>query len=315
MASRGQAVTLTYVAWDSAANAGKTGDVLNHTLRWVKDGVSAAPTNAPAEVDATNAPGIYKITLTAAECTCDFGTLGGKSATAGVRIIPVSAGFEQLPTAAAGAAGGLPTVDASNRIAGIQGTKNTLDALNDVTAAAVRAEMDANSADLNAIVLYVDELESRLTAARALLLDNLANLDAAVSSRSTLTAAAVNAEVDQALIDIRLDELLAADSDIDGLTPPAVGSVVFELLTKDPAAFAFDQTTDSLEAIRDRGDAAWSGTGLSQQQVRDAMALAPSAGVPAAGSVDKHLDDVQAQTDRLAFDAGRVIAQGFPAGS
>jgi len=37
----------------------------------------------------------------------------------------------RLPDASPGGDGGLPTVDASNRIAGIQGTKNTLDDLND----------------------------------------------------------------------------------------------------------------------------------------------------------------------------------------
>ena len=51
------------------------------------------------------------------------------------------------------------------------------------SAADVRAEMDANSADLNTIIGYVDEIETRLTAARALLLDNLVNLDVTVGSR------------------------------------------------------------------------------------------------------------------------------------
>lgn len=37
----------------------------------------------------------------------------------------------RLPDASPGGAGGLPTVDASNRVAGVQGTKNTLDDLND----------------------------------------------------------------------------------------------------------------------------------------------------------------------------------------
>lgn len=74
---------------------------------------------------------------------------------------------------------------------------------------------------------------------------------------STLTAAQVNTEVDTALADIRLDELLSADSDIDGAAPPTVGSVFHELLTKTTGSFTYDQTTDSLEAIRDRGDAAW----------------------------------------------------------
>lgn len=54
------------------------------------------------------------------------------------------------------------------------------------TAADVRTEMDANSADLNSIIAFVDELETRLTAARA---TNLDNLDAAITSRAATGAA------------------------------------------------------------------------------------------------------------------------------
>lgn len=107
MASRGQSVTVTYIAWDTSANAGKTGDVLNHTLRVVKDGTSAAPTNSPTEVDSVNAPGIYKLTLTATECTADCVVVCGKSSTASVSIMPITVMFEQLPTAAPTAAGGV----------------------------------------------------------------------------------------------------------------------------------------------------------------------------------------------------------------
>jgi hypothetical protein len=115
MASRGQSLTITYVAWDTSANAGKTGDCGNHTLRWIKDGIAAAPEAGPSEVDAANAPGVYKLALTAAECTCHLGVLAGSSSTSGVAIIPVTIAFEQLPTASPGTSGGLPTVDANNR--------------------------------------------------------------------------------------------------------------------------------------------------------------------------------------------------------
>jgi hypothetical protein len=62
----------------------------------------------------------------------------------------------------------------------------------------------------------------------------------------------------------------------------------------------YDEATDSQEAIRDRGDAAWvtgSSSGLDAQGVRDAMKLAPTPGAPAAGSIDKHLDDMPADVD------------------
>jgi hypothetical protein len=122
MASRGQALTLTYVAWDRTANAGKTGDAGNHTLRWIKDGTAAAPAATPQEIDAVHVPGLYRIALTGTECTCHLGVLAGSSSTAGVTIVPVTISFEQLPTAAAGTNGGLPTVDANNRITGVQWT-------------------------------------------------------------------------------------------------------------------------------------------------------------------------------------------------
>src|SRR5256885_7747316 len=117
MASRSQSVTISFVAWDTSVNAGKTGDNANFTLKWIKDGTASTPTNASSEVDSTNAPGVYKITLTGTECTCDVGTLSGKSATSGVVIIPMTLTFEQLPTAAPAGNGGLPTCDASNAVA------------------------------------------------------------------------------------------------------------------------------------------------------------------------------------------------------
>jgi len=93
MASYGVEQTITYCAWDTSNNSYKTGDAANHALRWVKDGVSAAATNSPAEVDAVNEPGVYKLTLTAAECACVQGTLCGKSSTEYVIIIPTRVSF------------------------------------------------------------------------------------------------------------------------------------------------------------------------------------------------------------------------------
>ena len=66
--------------------------------------------------------------------------------------------------------------------------------------------------------------------------------------------AEVQSEVDDALVAQRLDELLNADSDIDGAAPPTVGSVFHELMTSTAGSFTFDQSTDSLEALRNRGE-------------------------------------------------------------
>jgi hypothetical protein len=117
MASRGQALTISYVAWNTSTNTGQTGDVANHTLRWVQDGTSLAPTNGPTEIDAVNAPGAYRQVLTAAECTINSGLICGKSSTANVVLIPQQFTFEWLPAAAPGSGvGALPTLDGSGRL-------------------------------------------------------------------------------------------------------------------------------------------------------------------------------------------------------
>jgi len=108
LATRGIAHTVQFVAWDSGANAGKTGDGANFTLRWVKDGTSAAlTTTTVTEIDSTNCPGLYKVGISSTESDCNIGTLAGKSSTSGVSVVPVTIQFERLPDAAPTAAGGV----------------------------------------------------------------------------------------------------------------------------------------------------------------------------------------------------------------
>jgi len=149
MALKNQPITVCYTAYDATTGLRKTGDAANHTIYVIKDGSSAPTTNAPAEVDAAHAPGEYSVSLTAAEMNANTVAVTGRSTTASVEIVPVKITTERgvLPASAAGANGGMPTVDASNRIAGIQGTKNTLDSLHDLSAAQVEnAVLDADVA-------------------------------------------------------------------------------------------------------------------------------------------------------------------------
>ncbi len=155
MPSRAQSVVLTYIAWDTNLNVGKTGDVANHTLRWIKDGTASAPTNAASEIDATNAPGAYKITLTTTECTCDTGTLVGKSSTANVSIIPVAISFEQLPTVAAGATNGLPIVDSSGR------AKANVEAIDGSATSGNNAVLNLKSLDIRSNDVSVNAIDIR----------------------------------------------------------------------------------------------------------------------------------------------------------
>ena len=80
---RGQSYVVDFVEWDLANNAPKTGDAANITVRISKDGGAlTAATNNPVEVDATNAPGLYRITLTASEMDANTVEVVPKSTTA-----------------------------------------------------------------------------------------------------------------------------------------------------------------------------------------------------------------------------------------
>jgi hypothetical protein len=63
----------------------------------------------------------------------------------------------------------------------------------------------------------------------------------------------VNTEVDTALSDIKLDHLIAvADAD-----DPVNDSIIAKIAASDGDWSGFDKASDALEALRDRGDAAW----------------------------------------------------------
>jgi hypothetical protein len=77
-----------YTAWDVAANAPKTGDVLNHTMTVAQDNTNAGATNAPAEINALSLPGLHSLSVTAGEGAGHAVSVIGVSATADVNIIP-----------------------------------------------------------------------------------------------------------------------------------------------------------------------------------------------------------------------------------
>jgi hypothetical protein len=111
----------------------------------------------------------------------------------------VRMGMTALPNAVPAGADGLPTVDASNLVAGIQGTKNALDDLNDIAAGAAM-DLITNALDAAAVATdAVTEIQSGLATA------------AAVAALNDLSAAQVNTEVDNAL-DTALPGSPTADS-------------------------------------------------------------------------------------------------------
>ena len=364
MATRNVEMTITYLAWDTSANAGKTGYVGNHTLRWVKDGTSSATTNSAAEVDATNAPGIYKITMTATETDANIGVLCGKSSTANISIVPITLQFERLPDADPAANGGLPTVDANNHVNGVQDTLSVnvttiegSDATDQINAACdtalsdydapTKAELDSAFTEIKggtwssstdtleairnrgdaawitaspptaaAIADAVwDEATSGHTSSGTFGEQVKTDIDAILtdtteigSAGAGLTAvpwnsawdAEVQSECNDALVAIGLDHLVSASvagSDV------VDDSIIAKLVSKESTADwdDFANTTDSLQAIRDRGDTSWTtggggGSCPSAADIADAVWDEATSGHTSSGSYGKALSDILTDT-------------------
>ena len=128
MLFKSQTQKILLYAIDSASGLGKSG-LTDLVCSVSKDGgTNASATNTAAAVG----NGLYSLELTAAETGAALVGVSATSATASVVVNPliVFTTDGAVPASEAGTSGGLGTVDASNRIAGIQGTINDLDGLN-----------------------------------------------------------------------------------------------------------------------------------------------------------------------------------------
>lgn len=123
-------------------------------------------------------------------------------------------------------------------------------------------------------VELVDERPGNLAAAQEVQLNAQGKLD-------------VNAEADTALSDIKLDHLIAVVDDDD----PVNDSIIAKMVASDGDWSGFDRDTDALEAIRDRGDAAWiTGSGGA---ITDFVQVVPS--------IPINIDLANTKTVRLAL--------------
>ena len=162
MAEQGVSLVGYYRAYDTANDAYKTGDVGNHSIRVVLNGTSSAANNSPAEVDATNDPGLYKITLDAAEVGIST-TLSGKSSTSDIILIF----YPLTPNAVASYkadVSGLSTFDASADEVTTDSASRTASKA-DVSALALEASVQAlPSAAANADAVWDEAIADHTTA-------------------------------------------------------------------------------------------------------------------------------------------------------
>lgn len=181
-----------------------------------------------------------------------------------------------IPDAVAGANGGLPTVDASNRVAGIQGTtKHTLDDLNDLSGTSIASAVwNALTSGMSTVGSIGKRIVDYLTG------DVFARVGAPAGASLADDVAAVKA-VDDA-IKAKTDALPTDPADESALEAliAAVQSDTNDLQTRVPAALTADGNMKS-DALRINGNAnAAARLALSAAEIRpgtvDATAFTPT---------------------------------------
>jgi len=137
------------------------------------------------------------------------------------------------------------------------------------TADAIETKVDTIDGIVDTILIDTADMQPRVTAIEV---DTGTTIPSQISGLNNISLAGVNAEVDTALSDINLDHLLKEQAET---TDVAASSVIARLASANADFAAFDYTTDSLEAIRDRGDVAWltgaGGSAPTVEQIRTEM--------------------------------------------
>jgi len=258
-----QKVTLLVI--DTAANTPKTGDAANLTAYVSKDdgAVTALTDTSASELDATNAPGLYSFDLTQAESNADKLLFSAKSSTSGIRVVPL------LVYTRANNINDL-VIDASgNLTAGITGniTGNLSGSVGSVSGAV--------GSVTGAVGSVTGNVGGNVSGSVGSVTGNVGgNVTGSVGSLATQAKADVQAEAEEALQTYHLDHLIQS-ADPGGVV--ADSSFLAKLASKSatPSFASYSNQTDSLEAIRDRGDAAWTtATGFSTHSAADVWAVA-----------------------------------------
>lgn len=270
MAIKSESITIQYIAWNTLSNCGETGDSANHTLRVITDGTAAAASNAPSEIDATNAPGVYKITLTAGEMAGDYVSLVGKSSTANVVIIPVSISTERgivstnldatvssrSSHSAADVTGGTTVADAESNIRGAD--SDTLETLSDQLDGTSTFDPSSQAVDVGSVngtsVTSPDDLKADIST---------------LATSAALSALETHGDTTWTTADVSALATAAALSTVDGIV-------------------------DAIKAVTD--------------QLPDNGALTSIATAAALATVDTVVDAIKAKTDQLAFTDSTIDA-------
>lgn len=160
--------------------------------------------------------------------------------------------------------------------------------------------IDIDTTIRSALGFTDNDLDARVTA----LTSELAKVpksDGTVTWNATALAS-IQSEANDALVANNLDHLVLSAVDTDFATTVHANSVIGHLADN---GAGFDRTTDSLEAIRDRGDSAWvTATGFS---TLDAAGVRSAVGL-ASANLDTQLADLPTVAE---FEARTLVAASY----
>lgn len=238
--------------------------------------------NQAIEVDATDQPGLYRVDWPDAAfasgvreviLTVKHTTIFTEELR--VNLTPVPVDVRQW----------LGTAPATPTVAGVPEVDLTHVAGSTTNVSTIPASIAAIEADTNE--LQTDDYPSRFTTLDSAIdaIDNILDTEFpalvtevgkipksdGTSSWNATALAALQSEANDALVALRLDHLVAV-ADADDVVD---NSIIAKLAAKGATAdwSSFVNTTDSLEAMRDRGDAAWTtATGFSTHSAADVWA-------------------------------------------
>lgn len=313
-----------FVAVDATDYVTRETGLSSFTVRRSRNGGASAAYTTPTinETDSSNMPGVYELLLDE-DMTLDSGDHSQEVCLhiTHAGMAPVTLVYELYR----------PDVTAGETLTVSSGNGNA--AVQSIAANAVNASALATDA--------VTEIQSGLATASALatvdtVVDGIKAVTDALPDSGALTSLATAAAL--ATVDSNVDAILLDTAEIGaagaGLTAipwnaswdAEVQSEVTDALnaydpptaTEMTAAFteikgATWDTTDTLEAIRDRGDSAWiTATGFSTLNaagVRSAVGLASANLDTQLGTIDTVADAIKAKTDSLTFSVtGKVDA-------
>ena len=303
MATRGVEMTVSFLAWDTAANAAKTGDSGNFTTRWIKDGTASAPTNSVAEVDATNAPGVYKLTLTSTETDANIGTLAGKSSTASVSLIPTTIQFERLPNAAPGASAGVALTSSVDDVeTKVDTVDSNVDAILVDTGTTIPATIATVDTVVDAVKAVTDNLPDSGALSSLATASALSTVDSVVDSILEDTGTTIPGTI--ATVDTVVDGIKAVTDnlpDSGALSSLATASALATVDGNVDAVLVDTGTTlpatlSTIEGKVDTVDTVADGIKAVTDNLPDSGALSSLATASALATVDTNVDSVLVDT-------------------